>query len=752
MLANQALPSAAFVLLRLAGVLSALLVALLLTQTLTANEEDLPGLRVLQPGDNLIGWVDYATTAQDLFEQIPEAVLIYTWDADLSKYRFATRDYQANLNVIDPGMGLVVRIAGAESVEWRQPTVADGEWVTLRPGPNLVAWTGPSGTPIDLAVRSIGESFTEAFYWIPETQAFGIFKPDAKPSGEDPPKLRRGDGLWVFNTVESRWLQPSGDRPLHLLGPPPDHIRWYRSFDKYLDADGLAVIATENVADEALFRVAAIIDDMLVNRPDIRGTLVRRRVHTVVVGKSEQTFDLAPYRRLRGSIELDPWGTGGPRGLGPTDYSRMLLVPEEDVLCDQGGGTTTVHEIAHAIDYALSKGMPRENFSSSLARAYRSGRDSGLWEGTYAAKNTAEFWAEAVVGWKGTAQYLGQPFSNRLHLMNYAPPIAQLIVDTLGDFQVDSSCQTPYAPAEGATQAYAIHGHLTDHRGEPLERAEIWLRNTSNFALDRLARSWPDGGYGLFALPGEYTIRLLIDGCRIFHTSSGFTPDAKAVKSAFSLETDLRMDIQLEEPICTIAASGRLLDANGRAVDAYNVIVHGKPGTSRAFPHSNGRFSVRFPNEGRYSLRFRFQGCEYFYDGVGLVRGPRYDLQFNAGQLADSELELRLPQGACSGTIAGRVLDEDGMPPQRTFIGLYIPSGESARRVVRADGFSFRVDLPSRPLLEIAVPGCRAYFGANGLSLDINEVTPLKLTDEGIEDLEIRIPPDLCGTEANMSE
>ena len=301
---------------RLAGLVSALLLALLLTQTLVASEEAPLGARTLLPGDNLIGWVGYPTTTEAFFEQIPEAELIYTWDAQLSRYRFSAPGLEASLSMIEPGMGLIVRISGEEPVIWDQPTAADGERLTLEAGPNLVAWTGPSGTPLDLAVRSIGQSLTQALYWIPETKEFGIFKPDAKPTDEVQPKLRRGDALWVFSKNVSTWLQASGDRALHPLGPPPDHIRWYRSFDKYLDADGLAIISTENVADEALFRAAAIADEMLVNRPDIRDTLVRQRVHIVVVGQSEETYDLAPFRRFRGASN---WSHGVPQNLADSD-------------------------------------------------------------------------------------------------------------------------------------------------------------------------------------------------------------------------------------------------------------------------------------------------------------------------------------------------------------------------------------------------------------------------------------------------
>ena len=90
---------------RLAGLVSALLLGLLLTQTFVASEETPAGARTLRPGDNLIGWVGYPTTTEAFFEQLAEAELIYTWDAQLSRYQFAARAFEANLSMIKPGMG-----------------------------------------------------------------------------------------------------------------------------------------------------------------------------------------------------------------------------------------------------------------------------------------------------------------------------------------------------------------------------------------------------------------------------------------------------------------------------------------------------------------------------------------------------------------------------------------------------------------------------------------------------------------------
>ena len=53
---------------------------------------------VLEPGDNMVGWTGHAAPVDELFEAIPQIELVYTWDADRNRYRFAHPD-------VRPGSG-----------------------------------------------------------------------------------------------------------------------------------------------------------------------------------------------------------------------------------------------------------------------------------------------------------------------------------------------------------------------------------------------------------------------------------------------------------------------------------------------------------------------------------------------------------------------------------------------------------------------------------------------------------------------
>ena len=62
--------------------------------------------------------------------------------------------------------------------------------------------------------------------------------------------------------------------PTPPLGPPPSLLGLEPYYQKYLDAGGIPVVSSSNVSDEALFRAAATLDEMLAQRPEMREAIV----------------------------------------------------------------------------------------------------------------------------------------------------------------------------------------------------------------------------------------------------------------------------------------------------------------------------------------------------------------------------------------------------------------------------------------------------------------------------------------------
>lgn len=637
------------------GLALALGVSFLLSGMLDASEQAPAHTRTLHPGDNLIGWVWYPVTPQELFSQVPEAELVYAWDASASQFRFAVPGFDVNLKTIQPGMGLFLRIGGDQPVEWQQPTVANGEWVDLKPGPNLVAWTGPSGTPVDLAVRSIGESLDQVHYWIPEASDFGVYEPSAPSRTMEMPELHRGDALWVFNATETRWLQPSGDRALFPLGPPPDHVRWYASFDKHLDAGGIHVMATEDVADEAIFRAAAILDDMLVNRPDIREALSNRRVHVVVLGRDEDIFDLTPYKQYRERIELEPYGPGGPRGVGPNQLTPVL-VPEENILCDPNdryyGYDITVHEYAHAIDFALQHGSQAGEFRNALVNAYRPARADGVWQGTYQVSNTAEYWAAGVQTWFGLSAGFHNLTRNHLDLERHDPQLANLVVDTLAEIDLSSTCQPANMRTHGATQNVLVSGSLVDFNGDALPEVRLQLQPRLGAMKTIRLSLTPEGWYTTYIPPGDYVLEYMFEHCPFYFGASGFGADSRSAGHVSLDAGDRHFDHHLPEGLCQLTSTGVVTDAEGVLIADYRIYAsmseHPSPNVHiRGVVEPNGEFRLRLSDDRRYTVSIYHDGCIYVFDGTEVTKSNVHRRWIDLSQLTLAPLDLQLPTDDC---------------------------------------------------------------------------------------------------------
>ena len=412
--------------------------------------------RILQPGDNLVGWVGAETSPTTLLKQLTSAVLIYTWDAERSTYLFTSQNFAGSLDVLEPGMGLVVRIDADEPIEWRQPSTAVSRRIDLQPGPNLVAWTSASQTPIDLALAAIDDATASASFWDRTEGAMRSF-PDLDDKQTASHQLTHGDGLWVHASAPTIWRQAELGRPLHLVGRPDEDVRWSGSFDKYLDSDGLDILANQETSSESLIRAAELISNMLINRPDIRDAMAENQYQTVIVGRSERTYDLAPYQALEGVYPEAYERGGGPRGLGGSTHYPTLF-PEEGLLCLTKDGyrdySVSVHEFAHTIDDTLTTAPEfadsQPPFRVRLAAAYEQAQTSLLWEQTYAISSAIEFWAEIVTAWMGvygpdyasSSPVAPDPsLISRDGIEELAPYAATLIVDTLGEVQFTASCK-----------------------------------------------------------------------------------------------------------------------------------------------------------------------------------------------------------------------------------------------------------------------------------------------------------------------
>ena len=181
---------------RLFGVTCALLLLLAGARSLATETHQLT--TVLKPGINFVGWVGQPIYADDLFEALPESQLVYSWDGEAKQFRFSSPHLRGDLYKIDPGMGIVIRIAGDETVEWVRPDDRPAPILFLEPGWNLIAWSGADGVSLREARSSL------------DLEDADIVAPEGVT------RLDFADAIWVNTPHAIEWNQVAGI-PLDLI-------------------------------------------------------------------------------------------------------------------------------------------------------------------------------------------------------------------------------------------------------------------------------------------------------------------------------------------------------------------------------------------------------------------------------------------------------------------------------------------------------------------------------------------------------
>jgi hypothetical protein len=188
----------------------------------------------------------------------------------------------------------------------------------------------------------------------------------------------------------------SAERP--PVTPPPesffqivserDRDAARKFYGKYIDVNGMPVVAHADVADLALQRTHEIVTHMLAGRPDVRGAMVSNGMYLIIIGKDQRYTDMPEYRNARNPDYLNERvrGTGGkPTSFGEENLLNLLL----DRYDDESIG---VHEFCHTIDGALRSVDP--TWSKRKNEVFQNAKDKGLWKNVYAGGNPGEYWAE----------------------------------------------------------------------------------------------------------------------------------------------------------------------------------------------------------------------------------------------------------------------------------------------------------------------------------------------------------------------
>lgn len=166
----------------------------------------------LQPGWNLAGWVEPEASVQHLFDTIPRAEAVFAWDAKEQRFQGAYADpslnAQADLQELNPGMGLWIWLGGTDRFAWKRPPPPNpsASALHLREGWNLVTWMGLDGVTAEHALAPLGSDLTVAMSREALTGQFLQYSA-ADPGASTLGPFRRGHTLWVSMAADKEWEQ-----------------------------------------------------------------------------------------------------------------------------------------------------------------------------------------------------------------------------------------------------------------------------------------------------------------------------------------------------------------------------------------------------------------------------------------------------------------------------------------------------------------------------------------------------------------
>jgi hypothetical protein len=220
--------------------------------------------------------------------------------------------------------------------------------------------------------------------------------------------------------TERARLHKETGKPVELISdyvraqmlPVPESLGVSPFYKKYVDAQGIPVIASDKVPDAALLVARDIVNTMLALRPDLRKALIGRKWRTGVIAEVEMTMDIPEYAHMKrpGASREEPvtqadrdYHANRSRGLGGNPTTGA----EENLLGYPGtrywGEHIFVHEFAHAI---MGGGI--RDVDPGMFAEIRASYDAAMAAGKYvhvdgrkhyATTNAGEYWAEGVQWW-----------------------------------------------------------------------------------------------------------------------------------------------------------------------------------------------------------------------------------------------------------------------------------------------------------------------------------------------------------------
>ena len=219
-------------------------------------------------------------------------------------------------------------------------------------------------------------------------------------------QVRARDGSGVRGAWSERLLAAVVQQPFR---PPPRSLGLELFFQKYVDVDGIAVVAPSEAPDAKMNQAREIIGGVLVGRPDLLERLAAN------------------------DARVEFFGYWGEAGGGADGWEAEVTQNDPD--CEH-----FLQEFADLVRRALEEQPDGEAFRSRLEDVYMAAMEEGLWRGGPASVGVEGYWAETVKYWLWGV-LPDSVAADGSGLAEYDADVALLIGEVLGEASVPPYCK-----------------------------------------------------------------------------------------------------------------------------------------------------------------------------------------------------------------------------------------------------------------------------------------------------------------------
>jgi len=182
---------------------------------------------------------------------------------------------------------------------------------------------------------------------------------------------------------------------------PPAELNLPTFYKKYLNANGIHIISSHRVPDEAMYAAWRTLTGLTSMLPaEVLGAMTKVNTRVGVMARYEGTTDIPEHAHLVNDTTLN-WDVRA-RGLGGSLRLPLSTCAEENILCYQidkyHAEDILIHEFAHSIHLiGVITAVP--GFNDRIQKLLDKAKAAHKWDNTYAQTNIEEYWAEGVQSW-----------------------------------------------------------------------------------------------------------------------------------------------------------------------------------------------------------------------------------------------------------------------------------------------------------------------------------------------------------------